>query len=450
MLDPEYKRTPSLCHTGSRIAPELVPGHDRVMSKPDSPKFEASSQETVGALSGVRVLDLTRILAGPFCTQMLGDLGADVIKVERPGAGDDTRHWGPNYVPDGDGSPSGESAYFLSANRNKRSVTIDISQPDGAALVRQLAAQSNILVENYKVGGLAKYGLSYDDLKTDNPGLVYCSITGFGQDGPYAARAGYDFMIQGMGGIMSLTGEPGGTPMKTGVAIADVMCGMYAATAILAALRHRDQTGEGQYIDMALLDTQAAWLINQGLDYLTTGQVPQRRGNAHPNIVPYQAFAATDGYIILAVGNDAQFQRFCTFAGLNAAAKDARFATNNDRVKHRDDLIPLIQAAVAQKSKAHWLDGLAQLGVPCGPVNDLAEVFADPQIRHRGMVVDLPHESDPRATARQIGSPMKLSATPVSYRRSAPGLGQHSDAVLKELLRLDEDDLTRLRDAGVI
>lgn len=409
-----------------------------------------TSQTSPGALSGLRVLDMTRILAGPFCTQMLGDLGADVIKIERPGAGDDTRHWGPNYVKDADGNDTGESAYFVSANRNKRSVTVDLSQEAGAALVRDLAKRSDILVENYKVGGLAKYGLSYDDLKVENPRLIYCSITGFGQTGPYANRAGYDFLIQGMGGIMSLTGEPAGEPMKTGVAISDVMCGMYAATAILAGVRHRDQTGEGQYIDMALLDTQVAWLINQGLDYLTTNIPPQRLGNAHPNIVPYQAFEASDGHIILAVGNDTQFRRFCAFAQLEEVAEDGRFDTNNGRVINRDELIPVVRDAIAEHPVAYWLDGLEKLGVPCGPVNNLQQVFDDPQVRARDMVVQLPHESDPRVMAHQIASPMKLSQTPVNYRRSAPGLGQHTDEVLRGVLGLDGDQLKKLSDAGVI
>ncbi|MEG3617221.1 CaiB/BaiF CoA-transferase family protein [Magnetovibrio sp. PR-2] len=402
------------------------------------------------ALSGVRVLDLTRILAGPFCTQMLGDLGADIVKIERPGAGDDTRHWGPNYIKDPDGNDTGESAYFVSANRNKRSVAIDLAQPEGAAVIRQLAVQCDVVVENFKVGGLAKYGLSYDDLKAENPGLIYCSITGFGQTGPYADRAGYDFLIQGMGGLMSLGGEPDGAPQKTGVAISDVMCGMYAATAILAALRHRDQTGQGQFVDLSLFDTQVGWLVNQGMNYLTTGAVPQRLGNAHPNIVPYQAFAAVDGYLILAVGNDAQFEKFCTFAGLNHLSADEGFATNNARLKNRARLIPEIEAVLAQKPVAYWLDGLAPLGVPCGPVNDLGQVFDDAQLNHREMVVDLPHAADPRVNVRQIANPLKLSETPVSYSRSAPALGQHTEEVLREMLALSDDEIARLKKAGVI
>ena len=409
-----------------------------------------TADTTPSALSGVRVLDLTRILAGPFCTQMLGDLGADIIKVERPGAGDDTRHWGPDYIKDAGGQDTGESAYFVSANRNKRSVTIDLAQPEGADVIRKLALKADILVENFKVGGLAKYGLSYDELKAENPGLIYCSITGFGQTGPYADRAGYDFLIQGMGGLMSLGGEPDGAPQKTGVAISDVMCGMYAATAILAALRHRDQTGQGQFVDLSLFDTQVAWLINQGMNYLTTGFVPQRLGNAHPNIVPYQAFEAADGYIILAVGNDQQFHKFCAFAGLEHLSTDADFATNNARVQNRTRLIPLIEAAIAQRPAAHWLEGLAPLGVPCGPVNDLAQVFADPQVLYREMVVDLPHAADPRVNVSQIASPLKLSQTPVSYRRSAPALGQHTEEVLREVLGLSDDEIADLKKAGAI
>lgn len=430
--------------------------HDAVMTdnlfypQSEPASSSPSSQETPGALAGLRILDLTRILAGPFCTQMLGDLGADVVKIERPGLGDDTRHWGPNYVQSADGVQSGESAYFVCANRNKRSVGIDIAHPDGAALVRQLAMQADVLVENYKVGGLAKYGLSYEDLKAENPKLVYCSITGFGQTGPYAQHAGYDFMIQGLGGIMSLTGEPEGQPMKTGVAISDVMCGMYAGTAILAALRHRDQTGQGQYIDMALLDTQVAWLINQGQNYLMTDNAPPRYGNAHPNIVPYQAFCASDGYVIVAVGNDRQFRRFCDVAGLDGVADDERFVTNNARVAHREALIALIGPKVAAFGVDHWLERLQAVGVPCGPVNDLAQVFDDPQVKHREMVQNLPHEMDKRVSVRQIANPMKLSKTPPTYRRSAPGLGQHTDEVLAEILGLAPSELASLKEKGVI
>ncbi len=392
------------------------------------------SSPSCGALSGLKVLDLTRILAGPYATQMLGDLGADVVKVERAGVGDDTRRWGPHYVTDENGNPTGESAYFLAANRNKRSVGVDMATAEGAALVRELAAHADVFVENFKVGGLARYGLAYDDLKADNPALIYCSITGFGQDGPKAGHAGYDFQIQAMGGLMSITGEPDGAPMKTGVAIADIMCGMYAANAILAALHYRERTGEGQYIDLALLDTQMAWLANQGQGYLISGEVSPRLGNAHPNIVPYQTFPAVDGYFVLAVGNDAQFERFCDFAQAEDLASDARFATNNARVAHRAQLIPLIEAMTRRHPMAHWLEGLAELHVPAGPVNDLAHAFADPQVRHREMVVEMPHGPAGGKKVKTIANPIKMSATPPTYRRSAPGLGEHTAEVLHDWL----------------
>jgi crotonobetainyl-CoA:carnitine CoA-transferase CaiB-like acyl-CoA transferase len=328
-----------------------------------------TNQDTAtGPLAGLRILDLSRILAGPTCTQLFGDLGADVIKVERPGAGDDTRHWGPPYVRDADGADTTESAYYLCANRNKRSVTIDFSKPDGAELVCELLEHCDVLIENLRVGALAGYGLGYDDLRERFPGLVYCSISGFGQDGPYANRGGYDYMAQGIGGIMSLTGEPDGEPMKVAVGIADVVCGMYASSAILAALRHRDRTGEGQYIDLGLADTQVSWLINEGTNYLTSREVPRRRGNAHPNIVPYQLFQTADGYFILAAGNDGQYRRFCTFAGLDELADDPRFATNKLRVAHREELVPRIEAATRRHPTVHWVEGLAGVGVPCGPV----------------------------------------------------------------------------------
>ena len=401
-----------------------------------------------GALAGVRVLDLTRVLAGPYCTQMLGDLGADVVKVERPGVGDDTRSWGPSYATDAEGHPTRESAYFLSANRNKRSIAVDIAQMDGARLIRDLAAQADVVVENFKVGGLAKHGLAYDDLKAANPGLIYCSITGFGQTGPYADRAGYDFQIQAMGGVMSLTGDADGRPMKTGVAISDIMCGMYASTAILAALNHKNTTGQGQYIDMALLDTQVAWLANQGLNYLTTGNAPTRMGNAHPNIVPYQVMASADGYFVLAVGNDGQFARFCDFAGLHDVASDARFATNNARVENRDILIPLIETATRSQPTQYWLDGLEPRHVPCGPVNDVAAVFDDPQVRHRGMEIELPHPPAGGQSVKMIASPIKMSATPPQHARSAPGLGEHTDEVLAAWLGLDPEAIEKLQHAG--
>lgn len=415
------------------------------MTKSASP---AREQTVPGALSGVRVLDLTRVLAGPFCTQMLGDLGADVVKVERPGAGDDTRGWGPHYATDAHGNPTHESAYFLSANRNKRSIAVDITQPDGQALVRDLAVKADVVVENFKVGGLAKHGLGYEDIKAVNPGVVYCSITGFGQTGPYAGRAGYDFQIQAMGGIMSLTGEPDGEPMKTGVAISDIMCGMYASSAILAALHHRTQTGQGQHVDMALLDTQVAWLANQGLNFLTAGEPPARMGNAHPNIVPYQVMPSADGYFVLAVGNDDQFVKFCDFAGLHNLAADKRFATNNARVANRDTLIPRLQEATRAHSTQYWLEGLEPRHVPCGPVNDLQAVFADPQVRHRGMEIHMSHPPAGGQPVKMIASPIRLSATPVHYARSAPALGEHTAEVLGEWLGLDADALTALQRAG--
>ncbi len=398
-----------------------------------------------GPLAGLRILDLTRILAGPTCTQLLGDLGADVIKIERPGAGDDTRGWGPPYIKDGDGEDTRESAYYLSSNRNKRSVAIDLGQAEGQDLVRRLLGRCDVLVENFKAGGLAKYGLAYDQLKGDFPDLVYCSITGFGQTGPYAPRAGYDFLAQGMGGIMSITGEPDRPPVKIGVGISDIMCGMYAAVAILAALRHRDDGGTGQYIDLALLDTQVAWLANEGLNYLTSGQIPKRQGNAHPNIVPYQLFPSSDGHFILAVGNDAQFRRFCDLAGAPELADDARFVTNSQRVVNRDALIPLIEDLTRNHSSRHWLDGLERLGVPGGAVNDIAETFADPQVRHRGMEITLPHAGAGDGTVRLIGNPIKMSETPVTYRRAPPMTGEHTDEVLDELLGLDADERAALR-----
>ena len=403
-----------------------------------------------GPLTGVRVLDLSRILAGPVATQLMGDLGADVIKIERPGAGDDTRQWGPPWLPDESGAPTGESAYFLSANRNKRSVTIDLAKPAGQDLIRELAKHCDILVENFKVGDLARFRLDYVDLKAELPRLVYCSISGFGQTGPYAARPGYDFMVQGLGGIMSITGEADGPPMKVGVAVADVVCGLYAAVAILAALRHRDRTGEGQHIDIGLLDTQVAWLVNQGLNYLTSGTPPGRLGNAHPNIVPYQVFPASDGHFIVAVGNDTQFRRFAVFAEAGYLADDSRFATNSARVRHRGELIPLIEQMTRARPMAHWLAGLQASGVPCGPVNDLRQVFDDPQVRHRGMQVEMPHRAARGGRVNLIGNPIRYSATPVEYRRAPPSLGEHTDEVLQEILGLTQAETELLRRDGVI
>ena len=409
-----------------------------------------ANKENSGPLAGLRILDLSRILAGPTCTQLLGDMGADVIKIEKARAGDDTRKWGPPFVRDANGEDTTESAYYLCANRNKRSVEVDISQPEGAALVRRLAAECDVFIENFKVGGLKRYGLSWDDLKDACPRLIYCSISGFGQDGPYAHRAGYDFMIQAMGGIMSITGPVDGDPTKVGVGIADVMTGMYASSAILAALHHRHATGRGQYIDLALLDCQASWLINSGLNYLTSGETPVRMGNGHPNIVPYEVFPTSDGYFALAVGNDAQFARFCEFAGHGELATDPRYATNKSRVAHRSELVPRLRAITVTRTREAWLRGLEAVGVPCGPVNDIRQVFEDPQTRHRGMKINMPHPLAGSGGVDLIGSPVRFSETPVSYRRAPPVLGQHTDEVLNELLDLDEAERAALRERGVI
>jgi crotonobetainyl-CoA:carnitine CoA-transferase CaiB-like acyl-CoA transferase len=386
------------------------------------------------SLSGVRVLDLSRVLAGPWCTQTLADLGADVIKVERPGSGDDTRGWGPPFLKDENGQDTAEAAYYLGANRNKRSIAIDLASPAGQQLVRELAATADVLVENFKVGDLARYGLDAASLLTANPGLVVCSVTGFGQNGPYKDRAGYDYAIQGLGGLMSVTGErddlPGGGPQKVGVAVADLFTGMYATVAILAALRHRDATGQGQVIDMALLDTQLAMLANLGANFMVTGQAPRRMGNAHANIVPYQTFEAADGHLILAVGNDGQFAKFAEIAGHPEWAQDARFATNAARVRHRELLAPLIADEVRKRPRDAWLAALEAAKVPCGPINNLTQAFADPQAQARGMSVNVPHPHN--ATLKLVASPLKLSATPVQYRHAPPLLGQHTREILEE------------------
>ncbi|MBL8289326.1 MAG: CoA transferase [Rubrivivax sp.] len=411
---------------------------------------------TPGALQGVRVLDLSRVLAGPWCTQTLADLGAEVIKVERPRGpthpgGDDTRGWGPPFLKDDAGHDTAEAAYFLGANRNKRSVTIDISRPEGQALIRRMAARCDVLVENYKVGDMARYGLDSAALLKACPRLVYCSITGFGQTGPYRERAGYDYAIQGAGGLMSVTGErddlAGGGPQKVGVAVADLFTGMYATVAILAALRHRDATGEGQAVDMALLDTQVAMLANLGANYLVTRQAPRRAGNAHQNIVPYQVFEVADGHMILAVGNDSQFAKFCAVAGCPELARDERFARNAERVRHRETLVPLLAQRMRQRSRGQWLAALEAVGVPCGPINDLADVFADPQVRERGMTVTMQHPLNP--ALELVASPIKLSATPVSVRRPPPLLGQHTEEVLREF-DLSAQEIGHLRERGVI
>ena len=405
-----------------------------------------------GALSHIRVLDLSRVLAGPWCGQILGDLGAEVIKVERPGSGDDTRHWGPPYIKDAEGNDSREAAYFQSANRNKQSVTLDFTQPEGQRLVRELVVQCDVLLENFKVGGLAAYGLDYESLKAINPRLIYCSITGFGQTGPYAKRAGYDFMIQGLGGLMSLTGRPegeeGAGPMKVGVALTDILTGLYATVGVLAALNQREQSGIGQHIDVALLDVQVACLANQAMNYLTTGLSPRRLGNAHPNIVPYQDFPSADGNFILAVGNDGQFRKFCEVAGIAQFADDPRFASNKARVVHRAELIPLLRQATVFKTTAQWIELLEKAGVPCGPINDLQQVFADPQVQARGLRLDLPNALG--STTPQVASPLRLSETPVAYHSAPPLLGQHTDTLLRNLLGMSDAQVAQLREAGVI
>ncbi|WP_109514410.1 CaiB/BaiF CoA transferase family protein [Pseudomonas ovata] len=406
----------------------------------------------MGALSHIRVLDLSRVLAGPWAGQILADLGADVIKVERPVSGDDTRAWGPPFLRDENGHDTSEAAYYLSANRNKQSVTIDFTRPEGQALVRELAARSDVLIENFKVGGLAAYGLDYPTLKAINPRLIYCSITGFGQSGPYARRAGYDFMIQGLGGLMSLTGraeaEEGAGPVKVGVALTDILTGLYSSTAILAALAHRDQSGEGQHIDMALLDVQVACLANQAMNYLSTGVAPRRLGNAHPNIVPYQDFPTADGDFILTVGNDSQFRKFAEVAGRPEWADDPRFKSNTLRVAHRAELIPLIRQVTVFKTTVQWVAELEAAGVPCGPINDLAQVFADPQVVARGLAIELPHELG--GTVPLVASPIRLSQTPVEYRRAPPLLGEHTQAVLRDVLGLSDEAIALLREGQVL
>lgn len=410
----------------------------------------SSLQKT--ALGHIRVLDLTRVLAGPWCAQNLADLGADVIKVERPGSGDDTRSWGPPYLRDAEGNNTTEAAYYLAANRGKQAITVDIATPEGQQIIRELAAKSDVVLENYKVGQLKKYGLDYESLKLIKPDLVYCSITGFGQDGPYAHRAGYDFIVQGMGGFMSLTGErddlPGGGPQKAGVAIADLMTGMYSTIAVMAALTHRDRTGEGQYIDMALLDVQVAMLANMNMNYLASGNAPKRWGNAHQNIVPYQTFATSDGHIIVAAGNDGQYKKFVQLGGLPELADDPRFSTNPQRVEHRDVLVPILANMVRLKTKQEWISLLEEAGVPCGPINTLDEVFEDPQVLAREMQIKLPHPT--AGQVKLVASPMKLSATPVTYSSAPPLLGQHTQTVLTDVLGYDAHQLQALKAKNII
>jgi crotonobetainyl-CoA:carnitine CoA-transferase CaiB-like acyl-CoA transferase len=401
-------------------------------------------------LAGIRVFDLTRILAGPTCTQLLGDLGAEVIKIEQPGKGDDTRGWGPPYVKDAQSRETTESAYYLSANRNKRSLSLDLSRPEGQEIARSLIARSDVLVENFKVGGLARYGLGYADLAPDFPELIYCSITGFGQSGPYAPRAGYDYLAQGMGGIMSLTGEPEGTPMKVGIGIADIMCGMYAAVAILAALRHREAGGGGQQIDLALLDSQVAWLSYEGLNYLVSGEVPERRGNEHPNIVPYRVMPAADGHFILAVGNDAQFARFADFAGAPELARDPRYRTNSARLGNRRELYDRLEDLTRTKTCREWLEGLEALGVPSGAVNRLDKVFADPQVQARGMQIAMPREGVADGEIPLIANPIRFSETAIEYRHPPPKAGEQSNEILDEVLGLSPAEIAKLASKGII
>jgi crotonobetainyl-CoA:carnitine CoA-transferase CaiB-like acyl-CoA transferase len=411
----------------------------------------------MNALDGIRVLDLSRVLAGPWCTQTLADLGADVIKIERPESGDDTRSWGPPFLKDRAGQDTREAAYYLGTNRNKRSVTCDIARPEGQALVRELAQHCDVFVENFKVGDMARYGLDYASLREVNPRLVYCSVTGFGQTGPYRDRAGYDYAIQGMGGLMSITGERddlGGVPQKVGVAVADLFTGMYSTVGILAALRHAERTGEGQHLDMALLDVQVAMLANLGANYLVSGKVPGRAGNAHQNIVPYQVFEvapAAEGHkdhIILAVGNDGQYAKFCQAAGRPELASDPRFARNQDRVRNRAVLVPLLEEVMKTRRKADWLAALEAAKVPCGAINDIGEVFADPQVRERGMVHAWEH---PLAGALNlVASPLKLGGTPVRTDLPPPLLGQHTEQVLAEVLGWDTAKIDTLREKGVI
>ncbi|OGA49003.1 MAG: CoA-transferase [Betaproteobacteria bacterium RIFCSPLOWO2_12_FULL_63_13] len=402
-------------------------------------------------LSHIRVLDLTRVLAGPWAAQNLADLGAEVIKVERPGGGDDTRSWGPPWRRDGEGEEIRDSAYFLSVNRGKKSVTLDISRPEGQRIARALAEKSDVLIENYKVGALSRYGLGYEDIRASHPGIIYCSVTGYGQDGPLASRPGYDFVFQGMGGLMSITGErddrPGGGPMKVSIAVTDVLTGMYASLAITAALAHRQSSGVGQHIDMALLDTIVAFGANQILSYWCSDKVPVRVGNAHPNIVPYEAFPARDGHIILAVGNDAQFAAFCKVAGRPDLAADPRFRANSDRVMNRAILVPTVREIMATRTKQQWTDALEAAGVPCGPINNYAEVFENEQVLHRGLRVDIPHALGSVPT---VASPMRFSETPVEYKLPPPRLGEHTRKVLSEVLAMKDSELDALSSQGVI
>ncbi|MGB5081006.1 MAG: CaiB/BaiF CoA-transferase family protein [Burkholderiales bacterium] len=403
-------------------------------------------------LSHIRVLDLSRVLAGPWASQNLADLGAEVLKIERPGTGDDTRSWGPPFLKDRAGRDTREAAYFLSVNRGKKSVTLDISTGDGQSIAHKLAAKCDVLIENYKVGGLAKYGLAYEDVRKINPRIVYCSITGFGQSGPSAHRPGYDFIFQGMGGLMSITGErdgePGGGPQKVGIAVTDVLAGMYASLAITAAIAHRERTGVGQHIDLALFDSIVAFGANQILNYFTSGKIPGRWGNAHANVVPYEAFATADGHVILAVGNDSQFASFCKVAGRPELAADSRYATMPGRIRNRGELIPLLRKVMKERASKDWLGRLEAAGVPCGPINDYREVFEDPQVGHRGLKLEIPHASG--VPCPTVASPMRFSGTPVEYPLPPPLLGQHTREVLGDLLGMRADELDRLAAMKII
>ena len=405
-----------------------------------------------GALSHIRVLDLSRVLAGPWAGLLLADMGAEVIKVERPGKGDDTRGWGPPYLKDEDGRDTSEAAYYLGTNRGKKSLTLDISRPEGQEIVRRLAVKSDILLENYMVGTLRRYGLGYDDLKAVNPGLIYCSITGFGQTGPYSHRAGYDFIIQGMAGLMSVTGEreglPGGGPQKVGIPVADLFTGMYSTVAVLAALAHRSVSGVGQHIDMALLDVLVSTMGTAYMNYLTTGNVLKSYGNAAANIVPYQVFPCRDGRIVLAVGNDGQFAKLCEIAGREELSKDERFATNAGRVRNRDILIPILEEILRQRDVQEWVEALDPVGVPCGPINNMAQVFENPQVRHRGMLLEMPHPLSGRVP--QVASPFRFSETPVRYHSPPPTLGQHTREILHELLGMDDREIAGLSERGIV
>jgi crotonobetainyl-CoA:carnitine CoA-transferase CaiB-like acyl-CoA transferase len=405
-----------------------------------------------GALSHLRVVDLSRVLAGPWASQILADMGADVIKIERPGSGDDTRGWGPPFLKDEAGNDTTEAAYYLGANRGKKSLTLNIAAPEAQEIIRHLVKDADVFIENYKVGDMARYGLSYQDLKQINPRIVYCSITGFGQTGPMAEIAGYDFIVQGLGGLMSITGErddlPGGGPQKVGVAVADIMTGLYSTIAILAAIEHRHSSGEGQYIDMALLDVQVATIANMNMNYLCSGKVPGRQGNAHANIVPYQVFNAADGELILAVGNDTQFAKLCAVLGCPEIAGDERYAKNANRVRHRDALLPLLQQRLVTRSVAQWVEVLQPEGVPCGPVNSIAQTFANPQVIHRQMRVDLPHPL--AGSVPSVANPIKFSGTPIQYGEAPPTLGQHSDQVLKEYVGLSDAEIEALKAKRII